>query len=136
MIRRNINKKAKGTDAERELVKMFWDNNWACVRVAGSGSSKYPSPDILASDGNKKIVMEVKTVADVKKYFSRQQVDELLFFAGKFCSQAWIGVKFKESQWYFIPALELEKTSADNYKIDLIKMKKSGFNFDEMITMC
>ena len=112
---------------------MFWDSDWVCVRVAGSGSGRYPSPDILASNGHKKLVLEVKTVSANKKYFTSQEILDLEFFASKFAAQAWVGVKFEGNQWYFIPTSELDKTRADNYVIDLIKMKRSGFTFDEMI---
>lgn len=127
------NKKAKGTSAENELIHLFWENNWVCVRVAGSGSTKYPSPDILASNGYKKIVMEVKVVSDSKKYFTGQQIRDLDYFAQKFGAESWVGVKFIENQWYFIPTSELEITKSKNYSIDLISMKRRGFNFDEMV---
>ena len=65
------NKKGKGTAAENELIHRFWENEWVCVRVAGSGSTKYPAPDLLASNGHRKIVMEVKMVNATKKYFYR-----------------------------------------------------------------
>ena len=127
------NKKAKGTQAENELIHKFWENNWVCVRVAGSGSTQFPSPDLLASRGDKKIVMEVKVVNDTKKYFKEQEIKDLEFFALKFGTEAWVGVRFEGNQWYFIPTSELEETKSGNYKIDLITMKRSGFTFEEMI---
>ena len=127
------NKKAKGTAAENELVHRFWENEWVCVRVAGSGSSKYPSPDILASNGHKKIVMEVKSVNATKKYFTRQEVRDLDFFGEKFGAEAWVGVKFSESQWFFIPTSELDETKSENFVIDIIKMKRQGFEFEDLI---
>ena len=128
------NKKAKGTAAENELIHRFWDTNeWVCIRVAGSGSTKYPAPDLLASRGDKKIVMEVKVVNGVKKYFTRQEINDLNFFSEKFGAEAWVGVKFESNQWYFIPTSELEQTKSENYVIDLIKMKRQGFEFEEMI---
>jgi len=134
MAKRRIkNTKAKGTSAENELIHRFWDNKWVCVRVAGSGSTQYPAPDLLASRGDKKIVMEVKVVNDTKKYFKEQEIKDLNFFAEKFGTESWVGVKFQESQWYFIPTFELEETKSGNYKIDLIQMKRQGFTFEEMI---
>ncbi len=128
------NKKAKGTNAENELIHKFWQtNNWVCVRVAGSGSSKYPSPDLLASRGDKKIVMEVKVVNDVKKYFTGQEIRDLNYFAQKFGAEGWVGIKFESNQWYFIPISELEETKSNNYTITLIEMKRKGFTFEEML---
>ena len=127
------NKKGKGTAAENELIHRFWENDWVCVRTAGSGSGRYPAPDVLASNGFKKLVLEVKVVNDTKKYFTRQEVLDLEFFASKFAAQAWVGVKFAENQWFFIPTSELSLTKAENYVVDLITMKRSGFTFEEMI---
>ena len=35
--------KSKGSNAERQLLHMFWDAGWACLRSAGSGSMNHPS---------------------------------------------------------------------------------------------
>jgi len=134
MSKKFINKKAKGTAAENELIHKFWETNgWVCVRVAGSGSTQFPSPDLLASRGDKKIVMEVKVVADVKKYFREQEIKDLEFFARKFGAEAWVGVRFDKNQWFFLPTSELEETKAKNYVITLIDMKRKGFKFEEMV---
>ncbi len=127
------NKKAKGTAGENELIHRFWANNWVCVRVAGSGATSYPSPDLLASRGDKRIVMEVKVISDVKKYFTRTQIKDLEYFAEKFGAESWVGVRFEDDQWFFLPTSELELTKAENYVIDLITMKRKGFKFEEMI---
>lgn len=126
------NKKAKGTAAENELIHRFWDNEWVCVRVAGSGSTKYPAPDLLASNGAKKIVMEVKVVNAAKKYFTGQEVRDLEFFGEKFGAEPWVGVKFEGNQWFFLPTSELDETKSENYVISLIDMKRKGFQFEEM----
>ena len=56
-----MSSKAKGSNAERDLVHKFWGEMFACVRVAGSGSMKYPSPDIIASRDGITIALECKT---------------------------------------------------------------------------
>lgn len=128
------NKKAKGTAAENELIHKFWETgDWVCIRVAGSGSTQFPSPDILASRGDKKLVMEVKVVNSDKKYFLGQEIRDLQYFAQKFGAEAWVGVKFKENQWFFTPTSELKETKSENYVCSLIDMKRSGFNFEELI---
>lgn len=127
------NRKAKGTAAENELIHSFWEQEWVCVRVAGSGSGRYPSPDILASNGFRKIVMEVKVINATKKYFTRQEIRDLEFFSGKFGAESWVGIKFAEGQWFFITTSELEETKSENYVIDIVTMKRKGFSFEEMI---
>ena len=76
-------RKKKGTLAENELIHKFWESKkgWVAVRVAGSGSSRFPSPDILASRGDRKLVFEIKTVGDIKKYFTNQEILDLQYFA-------------------------------------------------------
>ena len=129
-------RKSVGTKAENELIHKFWDSNgWVCIRVAGSGSTQYPSPDLLASRGDRKIVMEVKFVSGVKKYFSKQEIQDLNYFAKKFGAEPWVGIQFENKQWYFIVTSELEITKSENYSISLINMKRKGFRFDEMISL-
>jgi Holliday junction resolvase len=62
--------KAKGSNAERELVHMFWDKGWAAIRVAGSGSSQYPSPDVLAGNNLRKLAVECKASGELNKYIT------------------------------------------------------------------
>ena len=46
-----MSRKSKGINAERDLIHKFWGTGkWSAVRIAGSGSMKYPSADILATN--------------------------------------------------------------------------------------
>jgi holliday junction resolvase Hjr len=87
--------KSKGINAERDLVHRFWEIGWACVRVAGSGSSKYPSPDLLAGNNIRKFVIETKTTSGNFSIFLRKQFSELIDFAGRFGAESWVAIKFK-----------------------------------------
>ena len=40
--------KVKGSNAERELILDLFNKGWAVSRVAGSGCSTLPTPDIIA----------------------------------------------------------------------------------------
>ena len=62
-----MNTKAKGTQGERELVKFFNEAGWGCIRIAGSGSSRYPSPDILAGNAVRRVAIECKVTKETKK---------------------------------------------------------------------
>ena len=133
VARSHRRRKTVGTLAENELLEQFWENSWVCVRVAGSGSTRHPAPDVLASRGDRKIVMEVKMVSASKKYFTQKEITELDFFAGQFGAEGWVGVKFSEDQWYFCPLSELSLTKSGNYVCDIVDMKRVGFTFEEMI---
>ena len=54
--------KSKGTRGERELFHLFWNNQWGCIRTAGSGSTPLPAPDLLASKKNRYLAIECKVL--------------------------------------------------------------------------
>ncbi len=127
-----MNRKAKGLNAERELVSLFWSASWAAIRVAGSGSSRYPSPDVLAGTPTRKLAIECKTTKDPKKYLSEKDIEQLLTFSKVFNAEPWIGVRFDKKEWFFLSIDDLTKTNK-GYVIneDLTRMK--GLLFEELI---
>ena len=124
--------KTKGVNAERELVHLFWKNNWAAIRVAGSGSAKYPSPDILAANISRKLAIESKLTKEDKKYFKKEDILQLTEFAEKFGAEPWIAIKFKGNPWFFLSLEDLQQTGA-NYSIPLELAKRRGLVFSELI---
>ena len=124
--------KSKGINAERELIHLFWQNNWVAVRIAGSGSSHYPSPDILASNNKRKLAIEAKLTKDQKKYFSEQEIEQLKLFSVKFGAEPWIAIKFKREKWYFLKLIDLERTSG-GFVISNQLAKNKGLSFKSLI---
>lgn len=127
-----MSRKSKGIGAERELVHKFWDNGWACIRVAGSGSSKYPSPDLIAGNNIRKVAIEVKTTKDDSKYFPEQEIEQLKQFASIFGAEPWIAVKFGKN-WYFINPEDLKETKQFNLSIKKSDVELRGLSFEELI---
>ncbi len=127
-----INKKAKGTNAERELIHMFWENGWAAFRAAGSGSMKFPCPDIIAGNSLRKIAIECKSTSDERKTLSKKEVLELQEFSQKFGCEAWIGVRFDGKKWFFISIEDLKQNEL-SYSTNLESLKTRGVNFEELI---
>jgi Holliday junction resolvase len=124
--------KRKGINAERELIHKFWENNWTAIRVAGSGSSKYPSPDIIAANISRKLAIEAKLTKDDKKYFTKQDIGQILEFSKKFGAEAWLAVKFSKYGWFFLPPSEIEKTK-EGFVFSLKKAKLKGLSFNELL---
>lgn len=127
-----MNQKAKGTRGERELVKAFNEAGWSCIRVAGSGSSKYPSPDILAGNAIRRLAIECKVVGETKKYFPPDEIEQLKTFAKRFGAESWIGVRFPSEPWYFLMLEDLEKTN-NNWAISLELAQRRGLKMNELI---
>src|SRR3989338_5705260 len=103
--------KSKGINAERELVHKFGAAGWACIRVAGSGSSRYASPDLLAGNARRKLAIECKVTSDKAKYLGKDQIDQLAFFSSTYWSEAWIAVKIAR-EWLFMMLEDLRETQA------------------------
>ena len=123
--------KSKGINAERELVHKFWAQGWACIRVAGSGSSRYPSPDLLVGNARRKLAIECKLTTGTAKYFDKKEIEDLKTFARTFGAESWVGVKM-ERQWSFLNLEDLKETPAGFVvNKDIIAMK--GLTFEELI---
>lgn len=127
-----MSRKSKGINAERELVHLFQQNGWSAVRIAGSGSSKYPSPDVLASNVMRRVAIECKTFKGTKKYFSGSDIEQLKEFASKFGTESWIGIKFNNLPWYFLTLEDLEVTGR-NMAISVDLAQKKGLKFEDLI---
>jgi holliday junction resolvase Hjr len=124
--------KAKGSNAERDLIKMFWAAGWAAIRSAGSGSMQFPSPDVLAGNKIRRLAVEVKATKENKKYFSSEEVKQLYDFSSYFGAEPWIAIKFPGSFWVFINPEDLKKTE-ENFVFSIEDSKISGLSFEELI---
>ena len=101
--------KTKGSAAERELVTMLWGANFAAVRAAGSGVTKFYCPDVIASNGNRVMAVECKSTKHKYQYFDPEQVRQLMEFARIFKAEAWLAVKFS-TDWKFFKPEDLKQT--------------------------
>ena len=145
-----INAKAKGTKAERELVHKFWKTQqWVVLRAPGSGSIKYPCPDILAGNPQRKLAIECKSTKQSRQYLTIKEVDELKLFARSFGAEPWIGVRFdsriekKEAAsnngWYFLSVEDIAKTKETesrgegNYVVSMEDAQRKGLLFEELV---
>lgn len=126
-----MNKKSIGSNAERELIHLFWKNNVPAIRVAGSGSMKYPSPDIIAGNSLRKLVIECKKVKENKLYIPKIEVNLLVEFAQKFGAEPFIAVKFGK-EWYFLIIEDLRETTA-SYSINTEEVRYKGLLFEDII---
>jgi len=124
--------KSKGSSAERELIHKFWANGWAAFRAAGSGSTRYPCPDIIAGNSLRKLAIEAKFINDDRKYFDKKEIGELRQFSHIFGCEAWVAVKFQYKGWHFFSVEDLNETNA-GYSISLKDSELKGFDFEALI---
>ena len=123
----------KGSNSERELLRMFWAKGWACVRAAGSGAMRFPCPDLLASNGERSLSIECKSTAGRKRYIEAREVRELEKFSEKFGSEAWVGFRLNNIGWFFMRPSGLSESRGGNYSVDKNLAVRDGLRFDELI---
>lgn len=127
-----MNTKAKGSNAERELIHMFWKAGWAAIRVAGSGSSHYPSPDILASNATRVLAIECKSSGELSRHLQKGQVNDLMTFAKGFGAEPWIGARFNDMKWAFFSPDDLRETGK-GFSVSVRMVKEKGLTFEQLI---
>ena len=129
-----MSRKSKGCNAERELIHLFWGTGiWAACRVAGSGSIKYPVPDIIASNTSKRLAIECKACAGLSQYLSKKEVFDLKKFAELTGAEPVIAVRFNNEEWRFFHTCIL-KDSGKNFVISRDFAVKIGKVFKELIS--
>lgn len=124
--------KNKGTRGERELFHMFWGAGFAAVRLPGSGLSKYPNPDLVVGNKQKKYAIECKCTGDSKEYISKEGIIQLLTFSELFGADPFLAVRFDNHGWFFFHPNELERSKNGNYNISLEDAQKRGRKFDDL----
>ncbi|MBS3137069.1 Holliday junction resolvase [Candidatus Woesearchaeota archaeon] len=125
--------KSKGINAERELIHLFWKNNWTAIRTAGSGSNKYPSPDIVAGNIIRKLAIECKASKNNSIYLLQEDIDQIKTYAALFGAEAWFGIRFNNYEWYFLSLDDIQQTKSNNYVIATDYIKQKGLLFEELI---
>jgi len=125
--------KSRGTAAERDLIHKFWGAGWAAMRAAGSGSAHHPCPDIVAGNHVRRLAIECKLTTAESKYFTKEEVDELVVFSTTFGAEPWLAIKFFREPWYFFPVEDARATVA-SHVLTLAQAKSRGMTFEELIS--
>lgn len=125
--------KSKGISAERELIHRFWKtNDWTACRVAGSGSIKYPAPDVIAQSAKRHLAIECKALKGEYQYFGAEEIADLQVFAQRSGSEAWVGVRFNREDWRFV-AIHAIPTTEKQYVVSKVFAFENGKQFERLI---
>ncbi len=126
--------KGKGSRTERELVQIFKDNDWAAIRVAGSGLTKDPNTDVIAGNGQRHLAIECKSVKGKYKHLYSEQIGDLIKFSKNFGAEPWVAIRFNAKGWYFLKPEDLAKTKT-NLSVNLKLAEEKGLKFSELISL-
>ena len=119
------NKKKRGSDVERELLKIFESMGGCGIRTAGSGSYG-GKPDLLISFEGRIYAIEVKYTTTGKVSLRKDQVDSLIKFAEAFGAIPVLAIKIKRKGWWFINPRKLPK-----YYLKEEDIKELGYRFKQ-----
>ena len=122
--------KSKGSRTERELFHMFWNAGCGALRVAGSGSTPMPAPDLIAGTKGKLYAIECKS-GKTTRYITKDQIEELKNFSQVFGAIPLVAIRFNNKPWYFLDISDLRSTPK-GYAISLALAQEKGRSFDQI----
>ena len=126
-----MSNRSKGSNAERELVKMFTDHGWRAARVAGSGVNDESPCDIIAGKiGKKGVTVEAKSSKGPYIYIKKAQIEDFLKFSHMIDLDPVLAVRFNREGWLFLKP-EMLKDSGVNLVMSLENAKQHGKRFGQ-----
>tara|TARA_Y100000310_G_C20679441_1_gene815032 strand:+ start:1224 stop:1619 length:396 start_codon:yes stop_codon:yes gene_type:complete len=123
--------KAKGSKAERELVRLFTENGWRAARVAGSGVSDDSPCDIIAGKAKRKgCTIEAKSSKKTTIYITHEQIHDFMLFSHIIGLTPVIAARFNREGWLFINPKYLKDTGK-YFALSLKTAKEKGKRFSQ-----
>ncbi len=125
------NKYSKGANAERELFNIILKQEFAVIRVAGSGSVG-EVPDLIALGKGKKIAFECKAWNANYLHISNAQMQGLFEWVRKADADLFIAWKIPNRGWLFLQPQYFKKTNK-NYAISRATAEKHSIRLDVVL---
>ena len=126
-----MSNKAKGSKAERELVKLFTSHGWRAARVAGSGVNEDSPCDLIAGkSGRRGCAVEAKSSKKNRIYISKRQIEDFIVFSEMFHLISVLAIRFNREGWLFLNPEHLEN-SGSNWVVSLANAKTNGKRFGQ-----
>src|SRR3989344_9323212 len=98
-----MSNKAKGSKVERELVKLFTEQGWRAVRVAGSGIGEDSPCDLIAAKSGKKgFAIEAKSSKKSSIYITKAQINDFVLFSNMIGLKPVIAARFNREGCLFL----------------------------------
>jgi len=126
-----VSTKSKGTTAERELLHLLWEQGFAAMRAAGSGSTTHCCPDLIAGKAGRILAFECKSITDGIRYIPKKEIDQLQLFASIIGAEPYIAVRFNRKEWHFVLPEEMGENATLKLSTDQIKLR--GLTLKELL---
>jgi len=122
----------KGSKGENELGGLFGERGYVWMRQAGSGTADRELPDICVGNCGQFIVMEVKRWGGQDyDYVSKEEVEDLIYFAEQFGADYYIAARFNHRNWQFFKKEEMHETEK-SYRIENVKSEQIKRTIDDV----
>ena len=126
-----MSNRTKGSNAERELVRMFTEHGWRALRIAGSGVNDDSPCDLIAGKvGRRGYAIEVKSSKRSRIYITRSQIEDFMKFALMLGLQPALALRFNHQGWLFLEPSKMEDTG-NNWVVSLENVKNNGQRFSQ-----
>ena len=117
----------KGANAERELIHTLFKMGFSVARVAGSGATSLPCPDILALKPEKQLAFECKAWAQSYLTIADAQMQELQQWSKQAGVDFYVAWKVPRKGWIFLKPRHFNKT-AKGYCVSQKHALRNGIN--------
>lgn len=126
-----MSNKSKGANVERELVKLFTEQGWRALRVAGSGINDDSPCDLIAGKvGRKGYAIEVKSSRKNGIYITKVQINDFMTFSLSLGLQPALAIRFTHEGWLFLKPEQLKDTGT-NWVVSRVLVKSEGKRFSQ-----
>ncbi len=114
----------KGANAERELIHKLFDLGFSVARIAGSGSTSLPSPDIIALTPEKRLAIECKFWNSEYLHIPVKEMEQLSQWAKRAGTEMFVAWKIPNKGWFFLGPDHFNKTDKNFIVSKKTAMKK------------
>ncbi len=121
----------KGANAERELIKLLFDRGFAVLRVAGSGVSPLPSPDVVAIKSGRILAFECKAWRGQHLAIPVVTMNDEVNWARVAGAEFFVGWKIPREGWLFFK-FEHFHNAGKNFMISLENARKFSVSLDAL----
>jgi Holliday junction resolvase len=122
----------KGANAERELIHTLSDKGFAVLRVAGSGVSPLPSPDVVALKNGRILAIECKAWKGAHLAIPIVTMNDEVNWAKTAGAEFFVAWKIPREGWLFFK-FEHFHNAGKNFMISLEEAKKASISLEVLI---
>lgn len=124
---------SKGAKGENELGDLFSERGYVWTRTAGSGTGNRELPDQTFGKNGHLIVTETKRFgSDNYDYLSKEEVEDLIYFAENFGAEYYVAVRFDYGSWQFLKKEQMKETEK-SYRVENIDDSEIKRTIDDVV---